>query len=71
MSFSDLVDRMILGEPPNEKRIRGIELRTPGDGLWKSYKCTGCTLGCLLETRGEIPIACYTTGEPAVWYGVE
>jgi len=66
-----LLDRVLLGTPPNENRIRGIRLREPDTGLWKSYRCAGCTLGCLIETRGDAPRICYTTAEPAVWYEVE
>ena len=71
MSFWDIVERVVLNEPPNEKRIRGIDIREPGYGLWTHYRCTGCTIGCLLETRGEEPCVCTITGTPEKWERVE
>jgi hypothetical protein len=58
-----LLDRVLIGTPPNEARIRGIDVREPDMGLWKEYVCTGCHLRCIHNTRAHAPpVWCAHTG---------
>jgi len=58
-----LLDRVLLETPPNEARIRGIDVREPDTGLWKEYVCTGCHLRCIHKTCGYLmPQCCAVAG---------
>jgi hypothetical protein len=53
-----------------EKRNKAIDVRKHGDGLWKTYHCTGCHLACTYQTRGDPPLACPVVlcGVPVDWW---